>query len=147
MIEGVIIKKLIQHCDNRGWLSEIFRKDENKILPAMSYISHTKFNQVRGPHEHLEQTDFFVFAGYGDFELYLWDNRKDSETYGNKMKLIVGENNMCSILIPLRVIHGYKSISKNGSLSINLPDKLYADKGKIDEIRHENNENSKFKII
>lgn len=115
----------------------------------MSYISYTKFNTARGPHEHKFQSDFFVFIGPGDFELYLWDNRKDSETYGKDMKIIVGESNKVSVIVPPGVVHGYKSISKQGSLSINLPNKLYKGKNKqeeVDEIRHESYPDSKFKI-
>ncbi len=148
-IKGVIIKKLKLNEDPRGWLAEIYRSDEQDINIMMSYVSHTNFNQVRGPHEHEYQTDFFVFFAYGDFELYLWDNRKGSETYGKEMKLIVGQSNKVSVIIPPGVVHGYKSISKEGSMNINLPDKLYAGKGKkeeVDEIRYENDKNSKFKI-
>jgi len=148
-IKGVIIRKLKLYDDTRGWLAEIYRNDEQNLNVAMSYVSHTDFNQIRGPHEHKYQTDFFVFFVYGDFELYLWDNRKDSETYGEEIKLIVGQSNKVSVIVPPGVIHGYKSISKEGSMSINLPDKLYAGKGKkeeVDEIRYENDKNSKFKI-
>ena len=149
IIKGVIIKKLSEYKDERGWLSEIYRKDFDKFQAAMSYVSYTKFNIVRGPHGHKKQTDFFVFIGPGDFELYLWDNRKDSETYKNKMKLIVGENNKVSVLIPPGIVHGYRSISEKGSFCINLPDKLYAGKDKkekVDEIRYEEDKDSSFKI-
>jgi len=148
-IKGVQIKKLERYNDERGWLSEIYRKDSNNFKAAMSYISYTKFNVVRGPHEHKKQSDFFVFVGPGDFELYLWDNRKNSKTYRKKIKLSVGENNKVSVLVPPGVVHGYKSISKKGSISINLPDRLYKGENKqeeIDEIRHEDNTKSKFKI-
>ncbi|MFC1730000.1 dTDP-4-dehydrorhamnose 3,5-epimerase family protein [candidate division KSB1 bacterium] len=149
-INGVLIRKLGKFDDQRGWLSEIYRKDIDKeIRPVMNYVSFTNFNAVRGPHEHKEQSDFFVFLGPGDFELYLWDNRKDSETYGKKMKLVVGESNKVNVLIPPGVVHGYKSISKEGSMCINLPDRLYKGEGKkegIDEIRHEDDADSEFKI-
>ncbi len=115
----------------------------------MSYVSHTKANIVRGPHEHKYQTDFFIFIGPGDFELYLWDNREVSKTYGKHIKMVVGESNMVSVRVPPGVVHGYKSISKEGSISINLPDKLYRGENKteeVDEIRHETDPNSKFKI-
>jgi dTDP-4-dehydrorhamnose 3,5-epimerase len=148
-IEGVTIKKLVSHEDSRGQLTEIYRIDEDPINAAMSYVSYTKFNQIRGPHEHLKQTDFFVFIGSGDFELHLWDNRKNSGTFGNKIKLIVGEKNKVKVIVPPGVVHGYKSISKSGSVCINLPDKLYAGKNKketVDEVRHENDKDSGFKI-
>ena len=148
-MNGVVIKKIKIFEDSRGWLKEIHRTDSDHLLPAMCYISHTNFEQDRGPHEHVEQTDFFVFVGPGDFELYLWDNRKDSSTYGSDEKLIVGESNNVSVLVPPGVIHGYKSITPSGSFSINLPDKLYAGFNKkepVDEIRHENEDDSKFRM-
>jgi len=149
MIDGVIVSELSVFTDDRGWLTEIFRTDENTFAPQMSYVSFTKFGVARGPHEHVNQTDFFVFIGPGDFELYLWDNRKNSKTFGEVQKIVVGESNKVSVIVPPGVVHGYKSITKLGSLSINLPDKLFAGKNKkepIDEIRHEKDLDSKFKI-
>ena len=150
MIKGIVLKDLAEYSDERGWLTEIYREDSDKFKNAMSYVSFTNFNAVRGPHEHKEQSDFFVFIGPGNFELHLWDNRKNSETFGKYQKIIVGESNKCSVLVPPGVVHGYKSISESGSISINLPDKLYAGKDKkeeVDEIRHENNPESKFEIV
>ncbi len=148
-IKGVIVKKLKDFRDERGWLTEIYREDESDFGPKMSYVSHTNYKQVRGPHEHKKQMDYLIFIGYGDFDLYLWDNRDGSDSYGKKEKMIVGESNKVAVIIPPGIVHGYKSLSKNGSLSINLPDKLYKGNGKkkeADEIRHEDDKNSIFKI-
>lgn len=148
-INGVLIRKLTKQTDDRGFLMEIFRKDEDKFIPAMSYISHTKYGVSRGPHEHRTQADFFCFTGPGEFELYLWDNREDSSTYKEKSVITVGELNPCSVIVPAGVVHGYKAISENGAFSINLPDKLFMGEKKseeIDEIRHEADPNSEFKI-
>ncbi len=149
MIKGVIIKELKKFKDERGWLAEIYRNDEIDYRPAMSYVSITKPGIARGPHEHKKQSDFFVFLGPGKFRLYLWDNRKDSKTYKEEAQIEVGEDNPVCIIVPPGVVHGYKCISDNPAWSINLPDKLYAGKGKreeVDEIRWENKENSLFKI-
>lgn len=150
MIEGVKISKIEKFSDERGWLGEIFRNDELDYKPVMSYISFTKPGVVRGPHEHKVQSDFFVFVGPGDFELYLWDAREGSSTKGENIKLTVGESNPVSVLVPPGVVHGYKCISKIDALSINLPDKLYKGEGKkeeVDEIRWEKDPNSPFKIL
>ena len=57
-IEGVFVKKMETYADNRGWLGELFRKDDPAInlirgdsgfYPAMSYISITNPDVVRGP--------------------------------------------------------------------------------------------------
>ncbi|MFH1326312.1 MAG: WxcM-like domain-containing protein [Candidatus Falkowbacteria bacterium] len=144
MIKDVIIKKLNKLEDQRGWLTEIFREDDLDYKPAMSYVSVTKPGQVRGPHEHKEQSDCFVFVGPGSFELYLWDKE------GNHEKIEVGENNPTLVIVPPGIVHGYKCISKIEGWCINMPDKLYRGKGKqeeIDEIRWEEDSKSIYKII
>jgi dTDP-4-dehydrorhamnose 3,5-epimerase len=149
MIEGVIVKKLNKFEDERGWLAEIFRQDEDGFLPVMSYVSLTKPGVARGPHEHVYQSDRFVFAGPGDFLLYLWDKRENSKTKDESMEIKVGESNPALVIVPPGVVHGYKCVSENGGMSINFPDKLYKGKGKAeeaDEIRWENKEDSPYKI-
>jgi len=149
-MQGVIIKKLEKYTDERGWLTEIYRNDEFDFKPAMSYVSITKNGVVRGPHEHKNQSDCFVFLGPGNFELHLWDNREISKTKGENLKIEVGENNPTMVIVPPGVIHGYKCVSKEDAYCINLPDKLYKGENKkeeVDEIRWENMKDSPFKII
>lgn len=148
-INGVFIRAIKRFEDERGWLSEIYRSDEDNLKPVMCYVSFTRFNAIRGPHEHKKQSDYFLFMGSGDFELYLWDNRKRSKTFGKSMKITLGESNKAAVLVPPGVVHGYKSISKQGSFSINLPNRLYKGKykkDKVDEIRHEDDNPSQFNI-
>jgi len=149
MIENVIIKKLNKNEDQRGWLTEIFRQDEDGFLPVMSYVSLTKPGAIRGPHEHIKQTDRFIFIGPGDFLLYLWDRRKKSKTKGENIKIKVGASNPTLVIVPPGVVHGYKCVSAEGGMSINLPDKLYKGEGKVeevDEIRWEDRKDSPYKI-
>jgi dTDP-4-dehydrorhamnose 3,5-epimerase len=149
MIEGVIVKKLGKYEDERGWLTEIFRNDEISVQPVMGYVSATKPGVARGPHEHKEQTDIFVFIGPGTVELNLWDRRESSTTKDEHMKLEVGENNPSLITVPPGVVHAYKCVSDKDAWCINLPDKLYKGEGKkdeVDEIRWENKDDSPYKI-
>ena len=147
-IDGVQIIELKKFTDERGFLIETFRRDVLKDglqpaecpLPAMSYVSYTKPGISRGPHEHIYQTDVFSFIGPGNFELWLWDNRSKSPTFGNKMIIPAGEDNLKTVVVPAGVVHGYKNISKVPAMVINYPDKLYKGDGKreeVDEIRHE----------
>jgi len=149
MIEGVIVKKLTANKDERGWLTEIFRQDEIDFEPVMSYVSVTLPGVVRGPHEHKEQSDCFVFIGPGDFSLHLWDNRQDSKTYGEKYVETVGGANKVIVIVPPGVVHGYKCVSSESGWVINLPNRLYRGEGKkneVDEIRWEGKADSSFKI-
>lgn len=149
MIEGVIITKIERNDDERGSLAELFRQDLADFHPAMSYLSWTNPGIVRGPHEHVYQSDFFVFVGPGNFRLHLWDRRPESSTKGEKIEIEVGADNPCSVLVPPGVVHGYQAISETPSLSINFPDKLYKGLNKlteVDEIRWEKNPDSPYKI-
>ncbi len=149
-IEGVKIKELVKFTDERGWLMELFRKDEihEETLPLMCYISLTIPEVIRGPHEHKEQTDYFCCFS-SKFKLFLWDNRAESKTYKNKITIKVAEDNPKIVIVPPRVVHAYKNIGNKPGLVINLPNKLFAGwgkKGEVDEVRYEDDPNSIFKV-
>ena len=149
MIEEVIIKNLLKNEDERGWLVEIFRNDEISEHPVMGYVSATEPGIVRGPHEHVNQTDVFAFIGPGTVELNLWDRRENSKTNGEHMKIEAGENNPIMVIVPPGIVHAYKCIGDKDAWCINLPDKLYKGEGKkeeSDEIRWENKEDSPYKL-
>jgi dTDP-4-dehydrorhamnose 3,5-epimerase len=143
IIEGVIIDKLNKLVDSRGFLLETFRADNlpNDLRPVMSYISYTRPGITRGPHEHLGQTDIFCFMGPGNFRIKLWDNRKESRSFGYCMETRGGENNPMRVIVPPGVVHGYQNISPSiDGMVLNYPDKLYRgweNKEEVDEVRHE----------
>lgn len=147
MINGLIVKELKENVDPRGSLIELFRTDElpcDYCRPAMAYISNTNPGVERGPHEHRLQTDLFVFLD-GEYELYLWENRKGYEE--EKLVLKVGKDNPVAVWVPAGVVHAYKNVGNTTAFVLNFPDTLYAGwkkKDKVDEIRHENDPNSKF---
>ena len=150
-IEGVEIKTLQPFRDSRGWLMELFRQDEMATdnFPVMAYVSETNPNVTRGPHEHVDQADFFAFVGPGNFDLYLWDSRPDSPSYGAKKKVRCGEAAPVSVVVPAGVVHAYQNIGPDKGWVFNAPNRLYAGYGKkspVDEIRHENDENSPYRI-
>lgn len=150
-IEGVIFTEIKRFSDDRGWLCELYRHDEvdEQYHPRMAYISETLPGVARGPHEHVDQADLFAFYGPGDFELYLWDNRKSSATYGKRSVTIVGESNPQTVIIPPGVVHAYKNVSTLPGRVVNAPNRLYAGHGKaepVDEIRHEDTPGSPYSI-
>lgn len=151
IIEGVSITPLKKYPDSRGWLVETFRSDELKgeYFPAMGYTSETLPGISRGPHEHVDQADLFVFMGPGTFKMWLWDNRKSSSTYHHKWVVEGGADNPIRVLVPLGVVHAYKNISSIPAIVHNFPNRLYAGKNKrepVDEIRHEDDENTIYQL-
>ena len=150
-IKGILIQELEKYADQRGWLSEFFRQDEleQSQWPQMGYVSMTEPGMSRGPHEHLNQTDIFVFLGLSEFELYLWDNRPESVSFQQKDIVKIPKGKLVRIIIPPGIVHGYKNIGCHQGVIVNAPNKLYKGKGElgeIDEIRYEQNPDSPFKI-
>jgi dTDP-4-dehydrorhamnose 3,5-epimerase len=150
-IAGVIWKPLRKYHDQRGWLCELFRDDEvpAAFRPEMAYMSLSEPGIVRGPHEHVEQADFFCFLGPGSFQVYLWDNRRRSRTYRAHQREIVGVDRPMALIIPPGVVHAYKNISNEPGLVFNCPNRLFKGPGRkdpVDEIRHEDDPDSPFRL-
>lgn len=150
-IEGVIIKELNANNDERGWLVEMFRFDElsKKNQPVMAYLSSTKPGVARGPHEHKKQSDLFCFLGFSTFRVYLWDNRKKSQTFKMKFTFECAKERPTLVIVPPGVVHAYKNIGSIDGLVFNAPNHLYKGKHrtqKVDEIRHEENSKTPFKL-
>lgn len=149
-IDGVTVEPFKVFSDDRGWLSELFRRDElpEADHPAMGYLSSTKPGVARGPHEHVDQTDRFAFF-HGVYRVVMWDARRDSATYGMRQEMHAGENNAVVVVIPPGVVHAYRNVGATDAYVLNFPDRLYAGHGKtepVDEIRHEDDPESPFQI-
>lgn len=150
-IRDVVVRNLRKFVDERGWLTELFRHDElaEEFYPVMAYLSLTQPGVVRGPHEHVSQADLFCFIGPSNFKLRMWDNRADSETYGHVMTIFAGEDDPKAVIVPKGVVHAYRNIGHMPGVVINCPNRLYMGAGKneaIDEIRHEDDPHTVFKI-
>src|SRR5215831_19397381 len=150
-VHGVVWRPLRKYHDGRGWLCELFRDDEipEEFRPAMAYASVTEAGVTRGPHEHAEQADFFCFLGPGNFKVYLWDNRPRSRTYQAQQTEIVGVERPMVVIIPPGVAHAYKNVSSEPGLVFNCPNRLFKGPGRndpVDEIRHEDDPDSPFRL-
>ena len=150
-IADVVFKPLARHTDSRGWLVELYREDElaDAIHPVMAYVSQTEPGVARGPHEHADQTDYFAFIGPGDFELFLWDARQASPTFGMHTRTLCGASNPCAVSIPPGVVHAYRNVSAVPGWVFNAPNRLYAGRHKqepVDEIRHEHVTDSPYQL-
>jgi dTDP-4-dehydrorhamnose 3,5-epimerase len=151
IIPDVIIKPLSFYHDARGWLCEFFRQDEvpREFWPVMAYQSMTHPGIARGPHEHVRQADYFCFMGPSDFKLYLWDNRPTSPTHRVHQTVVVGASRPVSVIIPPGIVHAYRNVGTETGLVFNAANQLYRGEGKrepVDEIRHEHDPASPFKL-
>ena len=146
--EGVVVKPLKRYEDARGWLMELYRDDElpEGFNPVMGYLSVTKPGVARGPHEHVAQTDGFIFLD-GSYELHLWENRPGYPEHHEVLQ--VGRDNPVFVTVPPGVVHAYRNVGDKDAFVLNVPDQLYAGRNRaepVDEIRHEDAEDSRFKL-
>jgi len=134
MIVGVKTKKLITHADERGWLFEILRNDDELFSRfGQVYLTSIYPGIVKAWHCHADQTDnFTIVSGMG--KLVLADLREDSSTRGQVNEFNIGDQNRMLIQIPPMVYHGIKCIGPTTALALNCPDKPF-DHDNPDEIR------------
>jgi len=108
MIEGVRVKKLVTHCDDRGYFREVLR-DDDELLTNFGQTSFTKTNPgvIKAFHWHKRQDDLWYVAD-GMAKVVLHDMRENSDTQGETDVIVAGEDNPVMIKIPIGVAHGYQ---------------------------------------
>ncbi|MCL4479188.1 MAG: dTDP-4-dehydrorhamnose 3,5-epimerase family protein [Deltaproteobacteria bacterium] len=125
MIDGVKIKKLKVIPDERGKLMEILRSDEEIFKKfGQVYMTTAYPGVVKAWHYHKHQTDNMAVVK-GMMKIVLYDEREDSKTKGEVNEFFVGEHNPILVVIPEMVYHGFKCISEDTAIVINIPTAVY----------------------
>lgn len=139
MIHDIKIKRLKLIPDERGFLMEMLRSDDQLFKKfGQAYITGVKYGTAKGWHYHRKQLDHFVCVA-GSALLVLYDARKDSPTYG-KVQEIILQSPPCDkyqpvlVQIPTGVMHGFTATNCKEARIINIPTKKYNYK-KPDEYR------------
>ena len=134
MINGVKVKQLQRHADERGCLTEILRRDDEIFVDfGQIYASVNYPDVIRAWHFHKKQDDFFAVLK-GMAKVVLYDAREGSPTRGEVNEFFIGEQNMALVKVPIGVYHGYKTIGVEPAILINLPTQPY-DPTEPDEYR------------
>lgn len=121
LIDGVREKKLAVVADERGRLAEILRIDDEIFTKfGQAYFTTAYPGVVKAWHYHKYQTDYFC-AVKGMVKLVLYDNRENSPTFKTINEFFIGEHNPRLIVIPPLVYHGFKTISLEEAIMINVP--------------------------
>jgi dTDP-4-dehydrorhamnose 3,5-epimerase len=125
MIDGVIVKKLTRHVDERGYLMEILRSDEELFQQfGQAYVSACFPGIVKAWHCHRLQFDHFCCLA-GNLKVGLYDDRPDSSTCGQTQALVIGPLNPVLVRIPPLVWHGFTALVGETAVVLNLPTELY----------------------
>jgi len=121
MLDGIKIKDLIKNVDERGFFSELMREDWKNLLQGDNIIQfNLSYNYpaiVKAWHRHLRgQVDYFICIE-GSIKVCAYDDREDSETYGELDEIVLSSERLRVARIPGILWHGYKTI---GTQSIKL---------------------------
>ncbi len=141
MIEGVKLKDLKVIPDERGRLMEILRADDELFKKfGQVYMTTAYPGVVKAWHYHKLQTDNMTIIK-GMMKIVLYDARKDSPTHGEVNEFFLGEHNPKLLQIPKLVYHGFKCISQEEAVVINIPTETYnyeaPDEYRLDPHRNE----------
>lgn len=125
LIEGVRVKKLRVIPDERGRLMEMLRADDELFAGfGQVYMTTAYPGVVKAWHYHKVQIDNFVVVR-GMMKVVLYDPRGGSPTRGGINEFFIGEHNPILVQIPQMVYHGFKCISPEESIVINIPTRPY----------------------
>lgn len=134
MIDGVETKLLKRIPDERGRLMEILRNDDDIFAGfGQVYMTTTYPQVVKAWHYHKKQDDFITCVK-GMLKLVLYDGRKKSPTYGEINEFFIGDYNPMLVKAPKMIYHGWKCISEEEAIVINIPTEPY-DRKNPDEYR------------
>jgi dTDP-4-dehydrorhamnose 3,5-epimerase len=134
MIDGVKVKQLKVIPDERGRLMEILREDDEIFMRfGQVYLTTGYPGVVKAWHYHKVQNDHFCVVK-GMMKVVLYDAREGSSTKGEVNEFFLGEHRPIVLRIPPLVYHGFKTISLEEALLINVSTQAYRH-GAPDEYR------------
>jgi dTDP-4-dehydrorhamnose 3,5-epimerase len=112
MINGVMLKDLQTHSDNRGFFREILRTDDHFFAEGFGQWSHSLMfdGVIKAWHYHDIQTDWWYVVS-GVLRVGLYDLRESSSTHRNTMEVYLGDLQPARVIkIPPGVAHGCKTV-------------------------------------
>ncbi len=109
MIDGVVVKQLVTHPDERGFFREIIRETDG-FFGHFGQLSHSLMypGTAKAWHHHRVQTDWWYVIG--SLKVALYDLRPDSPTKGELVELFLGDRFARCLKIPPGVAHGCRAL-------------------------------------
>jgi len=125
LIHGVTVKNLRVIPDERGRLTEILRADEKEFTKfGQVYVTTAYPGVIKAWHLHKLQDDNMTVLK-GTAKIVLCDDREGSPTKGEINEFFVGDHNHILVHIPKLVWHGFKCISSEETMIVNIVTECY----------------------
>ena len=136
MIDGVVVKPLRVHADDRGYLMEILR-DDDELFESFGqvYVTTCYPGVVKAWHAHARQIDHLVCVA-GTMKVGLYDDREDSPTRGKAMSVVLGLVRPALVRVPPGIWHGFTPVGGETATLLNVPTVHY-DAQQPDELRRD----------
>ena len=118
MIDGVTLKSIKTHADERGFFREIVRVSDDFFPEGFGQWSHSVMYQgvIKAWHLHRVQVDWWYVSG-GCLRFGLCDLREESRTFKATMDFMMGDHQPVAVVrIPPGVAHGCKVVQGPASL-------------------------------
>ncbi len=112
MIDGIELKELTTHSDERGFFREIIRSSDDFFTEGFGQWSHSLMfdGVIKAWHFHHVQTDWWYLVS-GVLRVGLCDMRSASPTRGNTLDFLMGDYQPARALkIPPGIAHGCKTV-------------------------------------
>ena len=139
LIEGIRIEPLQIYPDDRGFFCELARLGKGlaaKMVPdeqrkIQVSLTLTYPGTIKAIHYHAEQSDLWAPVS-GMVQVFLYDLRRNSSTFGAINTIFAGRLQPWEILIPPGVAHGYKALGVEPIQLVYFTDRHY---NPADELR------------
>ena len=139
LIEGIQIEPLQIYPDDRGFFCELARLGQGlaaKMVPdeqrkIQVSLTLTYPGTIKAIHYHAEQSDLWAPVS-GMVQVFLYDLRRHSSTFGAINTIFAGRLQPWEILIPPGVAHGYKALGVEPIQLLYFTDRHY---NPADELR------------
>ena len=139
LIEGIQIEPLQIYPDDRGFFCELARLGQGlaaKMVPdeqrkIQVSLTLTYPGTIKAIHYHAEQSDLWAPVS-GMVQVFLYDLRRHSSTFGAINTIFAGRLQPWVILIPPGVAHGYKALGVEPIQLLYFTDRHY---NPADELR------------
>lgn len=112
MIDGVTVKQLVRHPDERGYFEEMIRATDEFFEEGFGQVSHSFMvdGVVKAWHVHKTQIDWW-YVVRGTIKAVVYDTRTSSPTYKKRDEFVMGDGQESIVLkIPPGVAHGLKVV-------------------------------------
>ncbi|MCW4005063.1 MAG: dTDP-4-dehydrorhamnose 3,5-epimerase family protein [Candidatus Bathyarchaeota archaeon] len=124
MLPGIVVKPLRRFADERGFFTEVFRKDWSELfgsdVAAQANLSITYPGIIRAWHRHLRgQTDYFV-AVKGAIKICGYD-----EETGELDEIVSTGANLQVVRMPGHYWHGFKAVGDAPAMLLYFTTNLY----------------------